>query len=350
MTAVKNIVLQGKVANMHYEKINETLYNKIVHSHPSIEFPVEQSPVWSKFQNKIPGRHYIGTYLVTQDEQNIGLVSVLYFEMRGYSYVWINNGPIFLKKLSEHEEKEFIKTLTLLIKKEVSGSPLFVRYRSASKLTSRALPAFSKSILEKTTVVNLKQNFNDILAAMSQGARRGMRKAQKADIIIDEIPAQKVATDFEVHHAIMRETAGRDGFFAHPINTYTSMLETLGDHVRFFVALDKKKPIAWAIVTIYDNKGIYYYGASNKLARDNMAPYLLHIEIMKKLQEEGIESYDFLGIGSPNYPGLQGVTQFKLRFGGEVREYPPSYDLPLSPLYKVWKVAEKAKYSLRHSH
>ena len=74
----------------------------------------------------------------------------------------------------------------------------------------------------------------------------------------------------------------------------------------------------------------------------------MQIEIMRTLQSEGIKSYDFLGIGSKNYPGLQGVTQFKLRFGGDVVNYTPIYDIPMNVLkYKLWVQAQKAKYLLR---
>ncbi|HET8689831.1 MAG TPA: peptidoglycan bridge formation glycyltransferase FemA/FemB family protein, partial [Candidatus Saccharimonadales bacterium] len=109
------------------------------------------------------------------------------------------------------------------------------------------------------------------------------------------------------------------------------------------------KPVTWAIVTSYQKKAIYYYGASDAEARAIMAPYLMHWQIMKDMKAVGDKSYDFLGIGSAKYPGLEGVTQFKLRFGGPVIGYPPVYDLPLNSVkYKLWRAAQAARHKLKH--
>lgn len=334
---------------MEYRKIDEQMYTNVVQSHPQIVFPVEQSPEWGRFQDHIPDRTYIGTYLINDGQKQLATASLLHFKMKGYGYVWINNGPTLLtEKVSGHELASLVATLKQLVNREVNQSSLFIRLSLPAK-EGGVRPAYSKSLLERTTVVDLTQDFDTILASMSQGARRGMRKAQKAGITIREVPTHEASSHFEPYHAIMRETAARDQFFAHPIATYTSMLGDLGEHVRFYAAFQNDTPIAWAIVTIYGRHGTYYYGASNEAARQESAPYLLHIEIMRALKDDGVVSYDFLGIGSPNYPGLQGVTEFKLRFGGEVKSYQPTYDLPLKMgLYRAWKLAEKTKHRLRN--
>jgi len=332
---------------MEIEKLSQEVYNDLVQSYPEKKFPLEQSPNWGEFQSKIPGRQSLGTFLLRDSDHPVAIITPLQLTMRGYSYLWLNQGPIWLATPTPELITAIVKALQTIAKQYATQKILFVRAHFPSK-PPKGLPAYSQALIQRTTVVDLTQNFDQILAAMSQGARRAMRKAAKAGVTIKELPAADVASDFAAYYAILNETAKRDGFFVHPASTYQSMLTSLPGIVRFFAAFIQDKPIAWAIDTTYNNHAIYYYGASNVEGRDLQAPYLLHIEIMRQLQEEGVKSYDFLGIGSKSYPGLQGVTQFKLRFGGDVVDYLPAYDIPLSPQYHPWKWAQAMKYKLRH--
>ncbi|HSX28098.1 MAG TPA: peptidoglycan bridge formation glycyltransferase FemA/FemB family protein [Candidatus Saccharimonadales bacterium] len=332
---------------MRAEKISAELYTKLIHSHPETRFPIEQSPLWGEFQSTIPGRRSLGTFLIRQNEQEVALLNAVELTMRGYSYIWLNQGPTWLVEPTQAIVDDVAKTLRDVVAEASTARPLFIRAHFP-KPPAKGLPAYSKSLIEKTTVVDLTPDFETILERMDYGARRGMRKAAKSGITIREVPALEAAADFAPYYAILSETASRDGFYVHPASTYQSMLKSLDGTVRFFVAFEGASPIAWAIDTVFNNQAIYYYGASNEAARKVSAPYLLHVEIMRQLKDEGVRSYDFLGIGSKNYPGLQGVTQFKLRFGGEVIEYVPAYDIPLQPLYHPWKWAQALKTRLRH--
>ena len=345
MTERKNIDKHYKIT-MQFSPLNPKDYQELMRSHPDANWPIEQTFAWGEFQSQIPGRHHLGTFLIAQDGSPIAVASLLLMEMRGYSYIWINNGPVTLA--SNYSADELAATLRDIAQQHAPTAPLFIRFNLAKK-PAKAMPAFSKSLLEKTTIVDLRQDEDVILAKMPYGTRRGMRKATKSGVEIKEIPAAEAARQFpKEFQPIMDETAARDGFHSHPANTYIAMLNKLENSARFFAAYIDGKPAAWAIDTTWNNQAIYYYGASNDAARKVMAPYLLHIEAMKKFKAEGVASYDFLGIGSPNFPGLEGVTQFKLRFGGDVIDYTPVFDLPLKPAaYKLWKAAQKARSKLK---
>jgi len=331
---------------MQFSLIHPDDYQKLMQAHPSADWPIEQTFAWGEFQSQIPGRHHLGTFLIEQNGTAIAVASLLLMEMRGYAYVWVNNGPVILTP--NYSADELAQTLRDMAKQHAPTAPLFIRC-SMSKKPAKALPAFSKSLLEKTTIVDLRQDEDVILAKMPYGTRRGMRKAAKNGVEIKEIPAAEAAEQFpKLFQPIMDETATRDNFHSHPANTYIAMLTKLGSAARFFAAYIEGQPAAWAIDTVWNSRAIYYYGASNEAARRVMAPYLLHIEAMKKFKTEGVSSYDFLGIGSPNFPGLEGVTQFKLRFGGDVVDYTPVYDLPLKPAaYTIWKAAQKARSKIK---
>ena len=345
MTERKKIDKHYKIT-MQFSQLDPEEYQRLMQSHPNAKWPIEQTFAWGDFQSQIPGRHHLGVFLIKQNGSPAAVASLLLMEMRGYAYIWVNNGPVILT--TDYSADEIAASLKGIAKQDAPSKPLFIRF-SMGKKPARALPAFSKSLLEKTTIVDLRQDEDVILSKMPYGTRRGMRKAAKSGIEIKEIPTTEAAEQFpKVFQPIMDETAARDKFHSHPANTYIAMLGELGNAARFFAAYAEGQPVAWAIDTVWNNQAIYYYGASNEAARKVMAPYLLHIEAMKKLKNEGVESYDFLGIGSPNFPGLEGVTQFKLRFGGDVVDYTPVYDLPLKPaVYTIWKAAQKARAKLK---
>lgn len=335
---------------MDYQQLDDQAYNNFTQSHPNTRIPIEQSPLWCQFQADIPGRSCIGTFLVRKNEQPFALFSLLGMNMNGYSYSWCNQGPVWIAGEPTADEVESVAVMIKEITAKAEYSkhkPLFARAHFPETPKGAGI-AHSNSLLEKTTIVDLTKPFDDLLLAMDPDARYGMRKSIKAGITMQEVPHDEAAAHFDRYYQILAETAERNGFHIHPKSTYETMLDKLEGHARLFAAFENDTPITWAIVTVYQNYGIYYYGAGNERARKLMAAYFMQIEIMRQLQSEGITHYDFLGIGSKHYPSLQGVTRFKLRFGGEVVDYTPTYDLPLQPLaYKAWKTAQTVRRKLK---
>ncbi|HET7630652.1 MAG TPA: peptidoglycan bridge formation glycyltransferase FemA/FemB family protein [Candidatus Saccharimonadales bacterium] len=335
--------------NLRFEALDDKSYNKIVRAHGQVTWPIEQSPAWGDFQSKLGGRGHVGNFSLYAGDKVVATASLLTMSMRGYSYVWINNGPVVLD--GDLKADTLIEAVKTLVRRHLTSQPLFIRLALPDdmKPTKALKPAYSHSLLEKTTTIDLNQSEDDILAGMKQGARRSIRKAGKAGVTIEHFSGAEAVKLFPGLYDIMRETAGRDGFSAHPKDAYVAMLEELGDLTRLYVGYNAEhKPVTWAIVTQYEKKAIYYYGASDAEARTIMAPYLMHWQIMKDMKAAANTSYDFLGIGSAKYPGLEGVTQFKLKFGGPVIDYPPAYDLPLNPAkYKLWRTAQSARHKLK---
>ena len=132
-------------------------------------------------------------------------------------------------------------------------------------------------------------------------------------------------------YPILKETGERDGFGIHPLRLYTSMLETLGENARLYVAKVDGKVEAWAITTEYRNQAMYYYGGGSAKARNLDAAYLLHWEIMMQMKQRGNLTDDFMGIDGKHYSGLKNVTQFKIKFSKNIVQVPVTYDIPLQP-------------------
>lgn len=338
--------------HLQIKQLDNKSYKNIVQSHPEATWPIEQTFDWGQFQNELGGRQHLGNFGLYLADKLVATTSLLQLDMRGYSYVWVNNGPTILD--AKLDLNLLINTLKQLAQeKSKTQKPLFIRFNLPDPDTTKGLsqlqPAYSHSLLEKTTVINLEKDEEEIYANMKQGARRAIRKAIKANITVKCFSGKQAMAEFTPLYDILRETSSRDGFHGHPKSAYEAMLTQLDALALLYVAYNEaNQPIAWAIVTAYQSNAIYYYGASNAEARKTMAPYLMHWQIIKDMKMTGNKSYDFLGIGSNKYPGLEGVTQFKLKFGGPVVDYTPIYDLPLNPIkYRAWRLAQKLRYRLK---
>ena len=65
-----------------------------------------------------------------------------------------------------------------------------------------------------------------------------------------------------------------------------------------------------------------------------MATYGLQWEVIQDAQKAGLKSYDFLGIAPPEADDThpwQGVTDFKLKFGGSIYQYAGTFHYIISP-------------------
>ena len=189
---------------------------------------------------------------------------------------------------------------------------------------------------ENTLVVDLRESEEDILAQMKAKGRYNIKLAEKKGVeVIEggvEIGLEEGVAAF---HNLLKETTERDKFGGHAANYYLKMLETLGtERVKLYLARYEGVIIAGVLVTFFGDLAIYYFGASGNQHRNVMAPYLLQWRAMLEAKKKGCKWYDFLGTaplkegadGEFTYDSRHewaGVTEFKLKFGGEKVDFYP---------------------------
>ena len=159
---------------------------------------------------------------------------------------------------------------------------------------------------------------------------------------------------------LMQQTAKRDKFSLHSKNYYLKMLDVLGESkmIHLFFAKHESDLLAIIILITYKDSAIYLHGASSNLKRNLMAPYLLHWEAIKFAKNQGCKTYDFWGIRitedrsqksevrtsnvlSSDVPSfdLDGVTKFKLGFGGQIIKFPGCFEVPINNnLYQIFRL------------
>jgi lipid II:glycine glycyltransferase (peptidoglycan interpeptide bridge formation enzyme) len=253
-----------------------------------------------------------------------------------YSYWYAPRGPIFQKGILEKKREEIEDFLYSEIKK-LDARAIFLRVEPMENIASR-LFNFKKTVdlqPKQTLLLDLSFSAAEILKGMHQKTRYNINLALKKGVEIRE----GNSTDFEEFWRLMSLTGARDSFRLHRAGHYRNLL-TVPQIKLFFASLDGRN-IAAGLFCFWGDKVTYLHGASDNKFRNAMSPYLLQWNLIQKAQAEGYRYYDFYGVDENKWPG---VTRFKLGFGGQIENYPGTYDVIFRPvLYHVYGVIRKLR-------
>jgi lipid II:glycine glycyltransferase (peptidoglycan interpeptide bridge formation enzyme) len=312
----------------------------------SLIIPLEQSVSWGSYDNSIPGRKFLGSFRYDDNGLFVALASATLYRQRGRDWIWIKHGPVY----ASVPNSEIVKKMCLTLKQQfkvVDGiKPAFIRLSSPT-FSAPLVKPFEHTMYDQTVVLDLTQDEDSIWFGMSQTARQEIKKAEKDNVTYNLSSHENSADYFEKNcYPLLLETAQRSSFGIHPVSVYLSMLEHL-PQARLYTATKGSQVIAWAIITTYRGRALYYYGASGESARNNGAAYYLQWQIIKQLKQNHISAYDLMGIAGKHFPALKNVTGFKMKFSKNIVDVPMAYDLPLKPIkYTVISKIIKAKRTL----
>lgn len=256
---------------------------------------------------------------------------------QAYFYWYAPRGPIFLPAASELVRDFFWQEI-----KKLDCRAIFLRIEPGKlKTASKAAEFQLKKTISwqpaKTLLLDLKISSKDLLLAMSQKTRYNIRLAEKKGIRI--IPGTK--EDFPDFWRLMKQTGERDNFRLHGAKHYQDLLSAPPEFIRLFFAEFEGEKIAAGLFCFFGGRATYLHGASDNNFRQLMAPYLLQWEVIKQAQSEGCDYYDFYGVDEEKWPG---VTRFKKGFGGEIKEYPGTFDVIFKPnLYRFYGMIRKIR-------
>lgn len=327
---------------MFFQEIDEKEFNRIAEQN-NVELPIEQSMLWLKFDEAAGRTPWLGVKY-SPNGKDRALMSLGSYNVRGFKYLWARHGPVWIgEQPSASEEEKFFDRLANDMRK-INPRVVFVRAHATHR-PARLKPILQTITYDQTVIIDLTKSEEDVLAAMRQSGRRNIRKGLRNNDLKVVEWTDRGEDGFHVCYEILQTTAQRDGFTVHPESVYLNMMKALGpQHCRLFVTELKGKAVAWALVTVYHGHGVYYYGGSTAEAHKTWAADLLHWRIMQTLQNEGVKSYDLMGIGSELSPQLGGVTQFKRKFAPGSTYVAPAWDLPVKPVvYRCLQIALRVK-------
>lgn len=191
-----------------------------------------------------------------------------------------------------------------------------------------SIPSGFKRIKGTTATIDLIKSMDELLANMHSTTRNEVRRAQKENIVVEQVYDIKVFVDY--YNAFAKEK-GLPQINETHLTKYGKNLmlaqARFNEHVLSMHAtmIDTEENIAGLL-----------YSCSTRLDESvdkkvvGWANRYLHYKEFEMLKDMGMTRYEWCGVCmDPNKPERYSIGQFKLKIGGEIRE-----DLTLrSPLF-----------------
>ena len=322
---------------------------------------------WDEFQSAQPYAQFLqswswGEFRISQncpvkrcvfvDEAGKWIVAVqLEYRRRkfGLGYWFAARGPIFAKDVKTEDRREVMMKLSeeLLKIGELRRGSLFWRFEPNSELANpeglmplscRRAHAMNPA---STIVLDLDAAEDELLKKMHEKTRYNIRVAERHGV---KVRLATSIADIETFLNLMEETAQRDHIVQHPRaylkSTYSFLHERGLAEIR--VAEVQGKILAASLEVVFGDTVTYLYGASSSESRNVMAPFALHWNAIRDAKSKGFKLYDFGGSNPQSKamyyykPSWEGITRFKLGWGGRLLNLVGAWDLPFNiVLYRL---------------
>ncbi|MEA5456207.1 peptidoglycan bridge formation glycyltransferase FemA/FemB family protein [Sinomonas sp. JGH33] len=182
-------------------------------------------------------------------------------------------------------------------------------------------------LIPRTLILDLTQDDDALMAAMSRTTRANVRKNLKGGLAF-----RKVATEAELEQvlAIYRETARRAGFGIHEDRYYRDIWRLLGDDSPVVAAFDGDEVVAFVWIAKSAGTAFELYGGVNAAGQKARANYGVKWAAFTAMRADGCTRYDLNGLLN------DGISDFKKQFAQHENLLAGTWELPLSPLYPMY--------------
>lgn len=191
----------------------------------------------------------------------------------------------------------------------------------------KVLVPAKNNLYDWTVVLDLKKSDDALYKAFSRNTRRNITRAKKK-VQIKEMTNSK---GFEIFYKLYKETSKRKVFSPYSYEYLHELFKAFQGIVHLFIAFHNDKPVAAFEIFFYNNKLYYPCAGISKQAHKVSAAFLLMWHVIQFGNKIGAESFDMWGSLGPadikESHSWYGFTQFKLGFGGNLRQYMGSFDL-----------------------
>ncbi|MEK7158243.1 MAG: peptidoglycan bridge formation glycyltransferase FemA/FemB family protein [Patescibacteria group bacterium] len=306
-----------------------------------------QSALWQEFQERLGHR----TRVFTLRHEGEIVASMLCYDRAlswGLHYWQCPHGPILQHALPLDQRASVVEQLISQVNAAMKEDrALFLRWdpsrveveRFSEYLRLQTVPATQPQI---RWVLDVTPTEEALLSGMKPKTRYNIRLAEKR---IVTVRWSRQVEDAEQFYQLVKALEGHKHLQFYPKHYYQRLADVGGDHVQFGFARYQDRVIAGQMMIFFGNTATYLHGASTNIARDVMAPYVLHWEAIKLARERGCTQYDFGAIAPPGETQHKyaGITRFKQGFGGMPIVYPDSMDLIYRPVwYRIYRLFRSA--------
>lgn len=220
----------------------------------------------------------------------------------------------------------------------------------AKILQVRGLRRSPKDVQPRYTwVKDLTKPKTELLSEMTSTNRNLYNTAAKKGL---KFTVSRSIGDLPIFLDMIHEVSKHTGMKPFGDNYYQAVMGALlqNSAAKIYIASYKNKPVASALV--YDSPTTRYYthAASYHDARKLHPGSPLLSTMIFDAKRQGQNEFDFFGIAPPNSKNHRwsGFTHFKQSFGGKIKEYSGTWELPTKPLhYTAYRIAHTAKGLLK---
>ncbi|MEX0598638.1 MAG: peptidoglycan bridge formation glycyltransferase FemA/FemB family protein [Candidatus Paceibacterota bacterium] len=270
-----------------------------------------------------------------------------------YTQLYIPRGPLlYTDNLSQEEIQEFWQNISKIAQKYNSVFTLIEPPQDIYNGYGHLFDTYTQNsdlerIPHQTQILDLTLSETDLLQNMHPKMRYNIRLAQKKGVNIKNISYNNSEFDkyFDIFFDLIQETSGRGEFAIHSKLHYRHLLKAEASHlqVSLIIAEHEDKVLAANIVLDTLDKRIYLHGASGNQYRNLMATPLLQWESILEAKKIGKKIYDFWGISNTK-KSWQGISRFKIQFGGQSITYPNSQIVIHNSLvFKIYSIFRKIR-------
>jgi len=312
-----------------------------------------QSWNWMEFERGM-GRS-IETLGMFDGKTLCGLIPIRNVRAYRGNYIWVRRGPVFdfsdmtlwtvffdfITRKAKKERNWFVRLSPLIIEKdELKYLDIFRHLKECPMHDTDG---------EITLVLDLDKSEEELLAGMRKNTRYYIKKAERDGV---KIKRTQDSSDLKHFWAIYQDTVKRHKWTAYDEKYIRKEFENFvkDDLIDVYLAEYKGKYIAGSLVVYYGNQAVYHHSGSLSNYSKIPASYLIQWKAIKEARLRGLKQYNFWGVSPLVKQGerfvpeeghpWEGLTFFKLGFGGKVQQFMHAKDLPISWKYKVTRTFE----------
>lgn len=172
---------------------------------------------------------------------------------------------------------------------------------------------------EATDVLSLEKGFEAVWRGVSRGHHSAANKAARLGV---EVRRAESAADWEAYDGVYRDSVRRwrersDSTLEYGVPLFEALRLQDPAHVRLWLAWHEGRVVAGTLCVAGPEVQVYWHGATLEAAFEMRPSTLLIREIVREACERGVRWFDF----NPS-AGLEGVREFKRRFGTQVLPCP----------------------------
>ncbi|MFA5129796.1 MAG: peptidoglycan bridge formation glycyltransferase FemA/FemB family protein [Patescibacteria group bacterium] len=322
---------------------DQATWDAFIASQPFSQFT--QSWAWGDFR-AAQGQEVCR--IILEDEQGIAVAGQFIFHPKhllgGFWYA--PRGPVIRRGL-EARSTELLQEFFAALPSLLETPAFFIRCEPPIEVNSQAisLPAhFLRSHSYQpasTVVIDLMQSEETLLAAMHEKTRYNIRLAERKGVTVRLSASER---DVAAFLRLNSETVERDLFVSQSADyiqkTY-DFLRPLG-MAAIRIAEFEGRALAANMEIRFGDTVTYLYGASSSSDRNLMAPFALHWSAIKEAKADGYRLYDMYGVNPTDHassyfkPSWEGITRFKLGWGGRRIDFIGTWELPARKfLYRI---------------